>query len=204
MGVPLSLHPDSSRVIYERDLFVRPCDQSVTLPQSLGFSTGQFECSRYSSGEKAKAMTQQRDLNSPECSPNSDEPLTWTGGYSERRGHRFGLLQSELGCEILLLSKPPQACWNQRRLGRAWGSSAWLLPPLSPASPIRRRRKITAWQRQFSALTGAAAEPRLKRVLSVFNTLMVDRLCVRLLSTKADVNQQTRTIYLFKPGLRLL
>lgn len=59
--------------------------------------------------EKAKAVTQQRDLNSPECSPNSDEPLTWINGYSEHRGHRFGLLQSELGCEILLLSKPHQA-----------------------------------------------------------------------------------------------
>lgn len=109
--------------------------------------------------EKAKAVTQQRDLNSPECSPNSDEPLTWIGGYSEHRGS-IGLVcyKVNLGvrfcCSPNHLEPPEIRCsWVVRKV-----LPPWLLPALSPASPIRRRRKITIWQRQFSALTGAEAE----------------------------------------------
>lgn len=102
----------------------------------------------------------------------------------------FGLLESGVGCEILLPSKPPRASWNQTQLDRAWGSP----PGSSPLSSLLLQSDADGKLRHGRDTFLLRLEPQRRRGQNICVHLWV---CISLLTTKADINSSFQTIHLF-------
>lgn len=103
------------------------------LPQTLGFSIGQFECSRYSSTDQKKVPKpwhRSTTSSSLECFSFPEGPLTWPG-HTGRQGHSLVCCGVDLGVRLGRASinhlEPPQTrcSWVRSLLGGPASQPCW-------------------------------------------------------------------------------